>query len=675
MLSFVPAVITWLAVLKLLQLSLLPVLRRTLGPCAHGAAWPAAILAFTFASWYCGLARLPIPVALVPFLAAIGYGLYRGWYTRDLVREGLPWDLLILVCFVFMLGIRSANPTITYGERFMEHGFLASVMRTPIVPPPDPWFAGGTLTVYYYLGYWMLGALGIVTGIPSTIVFNLASPTIFAFSAATLLAIGTLLLDRFRWLPLIILLLPNPSFFALAATGATMASVLWDSTRTIPNTITEFPLFTFLWGDIHPHFLGMFVQLLLILLVAIALLRWRALGREGRLVVILLSALCLGTMPPMNTWDVLFYAPLVLAAGALLWYRRRHAVPSWHGIHGIPDAPWAYLVLVPVLAVLVYLPYYPMMESAGVEGAGIVPLPTAPLQFLLVNGFLLALVIIPLLPDVRKRPLLLGAPLTVALAGYPAAACAILPLVYLAARRRFEPAEVCAIFGLILITVCEFLFLKDHMGPVYYRMNTVFKFYFAAWLLLGIAGTVMAGRLIAARVQKEFVPVRLRTPLIAVVAVAFVLAPLVIPTSFWWQSERTLDGLAYLDTYNPDEAAAVQYLRSLQKNPGIIEAVKDDFGYTSRISSFTGIPTILGWPFHEILWRGDRGGWFGIRTGDVKAIYEDPDRTVSLMRKYNISLLYVGPEEERIYQVHQPAPGLTEVFAQGQVRIYQISSP
>jgi len=59
----------------------------------------------------------------------------------------------------------------------------------------------------------------------------------------------------------------------------------------------------------------------------------------------------------------------------------------------------------------------------------------------------------------------------------------------------------------------------------------------------------------------------------------------------------------------------------------------------------------------------------------VKAIYEDPDRTVSLMQKYNISLLYVGPEEERIYQLHQPAPGLTVVFEQGRVRIYQISSP
>ena len=57
----------------------------------------------------------------------------------------------------------------------------------------------------------MLGCLAIVSGVPSNIAFNLSLPTVFALSAVSLYAIGTLLLDRFRWLPLVTLVLPNPA--------------------------------------------------------------------------------------------------------------------------------------------------------------------------------------------------------------------------------------------------------------------------------------------------------------------------------------------------------------------------------------------------------------------------------------------------------------------------------
>ena len=66
------------------------------------------------------------------------------------------------------------------------------------------------MNVYYYLGYWIFGCLGIVSGVPSTVVFNLALPTVLGIAAVTLYAIGTLLLDRFRWLPLLDLFPPEP---------------------------------------------------------------------------------------------------------------------------------------------------------------------------------------------------------------------------------------------------------------------------------------------------------------------------------------------------------------------------------------------------------------------------------------------------------------------------------
>ncbi len=70
-------VASWLAVLTLLQVSLYPSLRRTFGTFAFPAAFPASVLLFTLVSWYCGIAQLPVHLALLPFLILIGYHLYR----------------------------------------------------------------------------------------------------------------------------------------------------------------------------------------------------------------------------------------------------------------------------------------------------------------------------------------------------------------------------------------------------------------------------------------------------------------------------------------------------------------------------------------------------------------------------------------------------------------------
>jgi uncharacterized membrane protein len=70
---------------------------------------------------------------------------------------------------------------------------------------------------------------------------------------------------------------------------------------------------------------------------------------------------------------------------------------------------------------------------------------------------------------------------------------------------------------------------------------------------------------------------------------------------------HTLDGMAYLDTSHPSDAEAIAWLRNLEGNIIIVEAVGGDYTYSARVSSFTGIPVIIGWPFHEYMWRNDTG--------------------------------------------------------------------
>ncbi len=328
------SVISWLLVLTLIQISFYPSLKKTFKTFAFPVSFSASLLDFTILSWYCGLFHLPVQLALLPFLALFVYHIWHHDYSIDELKKEWRWETVFLICFFLMLDVRFVNPTISYAEKFMDHAFLASVIRNPVVPPLDPWFAGGTLNVYYYLGYWMFGCLAIVSGVPSNIAFNLALPTVFGIAAVNVYAIGTLVLKRFRWFPLIVLFIPNPSFVYQIAQGKAMNTVLWDSTRTITNTINEYPLFSFIWGDVHAHVVSIFNQVFLIFLLLFAYQRWESLENRGKWIVCIFCALSLGSMPLFNTWDVLIYAPITLVFGALILWRCRKKTQQffvmWH---------------------------------------------------------------------------------------------------------------------------------------------------------------------------------------------------------------------------------------------------------------------------------------------------------------------------------------------------------
>ena len=69
------SVISWLAVLTLLQLSVYPSLKKTFGTFAFPVSFSASLLTFTIISWYCGLLRIPVQIAVLPFLALFCYHL------------------------------------------------------------------------------------------------------------------------------------------------------------------------------------------------------------------------------------------------------------------------------------------------------------------------------------------------------------------------------------------------------------------------------------------------------------------------------------------------------------------------------------------------------------------------------------------------------------------------
>jgi YYY domain-containing protein len=547
----------------------------------------------------------------------------------------------------------------------------------------------------------MIASLGLNAGIPSNFVFNLALPTIAAVVAVNLYGVGHLLLSRFRLLPVLFLFLINPAFLQLTISGTEWSKLLWDSTRVIDGTINEYPLFSFIFGDVHAHVLGFIPQSTLILLITLALISFNRMNPVQRLMVILTTALALGSIPPTNTWDIFIYAPLIIVVGILLFGKELKSVTGISGdlssllgrigglcqqirvtppgnvlsryFSGMRSAV-CYTILVPLLGILCYLPFYLMMNAEGIQAIHIVPFPSSVSQFLLVNGIFLGILSLSLIPTLRKNPWIFLITLPLLATGYYAAAIAMVLLGAVIVRRD-GAADLMAGVGLLILVFCEILYLQDSMGEQYFRMNTVFKFYIAAWFLFSCSSAYMLGQMLLL-IQKKCAWVgKVIDGSIAVLLFLLLLLPVIVTLSHAGPYTPTLDGLAWLTVSHPEDHAAISWLREQKGNITLVEAEGGDFVYYSRVSAMTGIPTLIGWPFHETLWRKNNPpGWYAQRTTVVRTIYEDPSWCLKLMKMFGINLLYVGPAEHERYNVTLPSKGLEPVYSQDAVTIYKMSS-
>jgi uncharacterized membrane protein len=226
--------------------------------------------------------------------------------------------------------------------------------------------------------------------------------------------------------------------------------------------------------------------------------------------------------------------------------------------------------------------------------------------------------------------------------------------------------------GGLLILGPEFLYLRDNFV---YRINTVFKFYFQAWLLLSLAAA-FAVAVMSSQLRG------LASALYMVAIVIIIGAGLVYPVfslpsktdqfKFARPEARTLDGAAYLANTMPDDYQAIQFLQQL--DPGVVaEAVGGQYSEYARVSTFTGFPTVLGWPGHEGQWRDH--ALQGSREQDIEMLYTTNDwaATQAIIDRYGIRYIYIGNLERSAYQVNEEKFNrfLRPIYQQGSVTIYE----
>jgi YYY domain-containing protein len=688
-------------------------------------------------------------------LAALGLALLSAFLGRDAFRPApgraslLDWlrshgslvvlgEVLFLVVFAGWALVRAQDPAADHTERPMDLLFITAIHVSPDFPPRDPWLAGHPIS-YYYLGHWLLNSLGLLAGQPPAVAFNLGQACWLALlvSGCFGLSFNLAALDRpaSRKAAVACGLLaataiplagnPQGTLDTLQRAGLRLTTLAqgraaynfsppgepwwwWRASRVLEDrdasgghveVIDEFPAFSYVVGDAHPHLLAMPFVILALALALGAHRAWRDGGLGGAGAAGAAAAvLALGALPATNAWDFPTQWLVLVLAGGLGLHREGVARARSLGRAAFWGAALA------GTSVLVSLPYL-LTAQSQVQGLELSGHPTPPFQlglmlgpFLLGAGILLAIAIRELRAPFRRlgvgagvgmglaalvlvasgdgRAVLSDPPWTALfLAALLGVACALLVEAQSAAPRPSLPFVLllCAV-GLFLLLVPELLYVKDGFGT---RMNTVFKLYYQAWLLLGLA-TCYA--IAAAWSGPRGLRLASRGALALVLSgLAYTIAAVGSVTGGFGSPAPSLDALAYLRDAAPDEGAARLWVLAhtppravVLQAKGRSYAAEDD-----RISVGTGRATLLGWEGHELQWRGQAFGTMARgRAEALETVYRLAGAEVLArsLEDWGIEYVFVGPTERRMYGVDAAreelfARVLEEVFAEGNVRI------
>ncbi|MEA3349198.1 MAG: DUF2298 domain-containing protein, partial [Chloroflexota bacterium] len=650
-------------------------------------------------------------------------GLLDEWQRKRkyfLIVEGL-----FLAFFIVGLLIRFGNPDLWHpwkgGEKPMDFSYFNAVLKSTTFPPYDPWFARGYINYYYY-GFMVVGVLVKFLGIVPSFAYNLILPTLFAMIAMGAFSIvwnlggrnrdddGLLSAGMTRSRQLIsaiggafgMAVLGNLGVMRMIFTGYqqiavssaklaeaglirkfiwTIAGMIksltgiplpyrmdewyWNPSRVIGaehgSPITEFPFFTFLYGDLHAHLIALPIALFgLAWMLSLSLRRganrWRPLQI---LISLFLGALAVGALFPTNTWD--YYTYLILGCVGIIyaflhWQRDADGLQSaWKTVQPLLWTLGSIGVFV-LLSICLYQPYrhwygqgYNQIDIwSGTH--------TPSLDYLTHWGLFLFLIVtwmfsesidwmahtpVSALRKLEKHSILIIGALIILVTlmaalgvGFELGGEAVeniplglgvhivwwlLPLAAWAGVLLLRPGQpeakraVLFLIGtaLVLTLAVEVIVLRGDLG----RMNTVFKFYLQAWTLLAISAAAALGWLLGF-IRRWDPRWRLVWQIVSICLIAgAALYPLMgsfakIEDRMAADAPHTLDGMTYMQhaTYvdegaeldlSQDYDAIIWMQENVAGSPVIVEANQVEYHWGTRYTIYTGLPGVLGWNWHQ----------------------------------------------------------------------------
>ena len=730
----------------------------------YAVAKPFGLLVIGFVFWILGSAFVLTNnaggIVWVVLMVGAASG-YFAWRRRDEILNFLrrKWPLLLfiealfIVAFVIAAYLRSFTPDIAGTEKPMDFAFLNASTISEHFAPNDPWLSGHTIS-YYYGGYFLVAMTGKLANVSTSIGYNLGlamiaalavvgafglvynlvsmyeeragrktrflgSPLVFGIAAAVLLTVMANLEGLLEFLAAHGV--GGGGFWnwvdikGLTSAGNTTTTWYptqnwwwWRAARivtpTAPETITEFPFFSFLLGDLHPHVMAIPFGLLGIAAAVRLLQEDEMLDLSfwaGHQLLLVALAILVGGLSFLNTWDLpTFFFLLVVAALVRNFLLRKR----WDWTLLKQTAGFA--VPLGIASVLAYIPYHKAFIPAfgfASQANGIAPVEgngTLPFHALVFWGPL-AVLVIPFaaqrfVASLKQRQwhsdewlaalpgaavvgfwLLwvlargdLGSAISDRGSAWLTAVILVAALTLLVGTLRREIESLAAGEGSLAVVVAllagslaallvlgaEFYFIKDVFNN---RMNTVFKLYYQAWLLLAMSGGFALYYMATHWLPRKTASLGWRYAW-GGAAVVILAAGLAYPVGATFARTedfglpRTLDGLAFAKQQG--DYLAAQWLSDNARPADVIietvgnQSIGYEWGSTGRISSWTGLSTVYGWPGHEVQWRGGDSLTVG-RLEDVNTLYQTADtaEVQRIVAKYGIKYIVVGLLERQAY--------------------------
>jgi len=579
-------------------------------------------------------------------------------------------EVVFLISLIFLTFIRGQEPSIRGLEKFMDFGFINSILRSKYFPPLDMWLSSDLIKPkgypinYYYFGHLTGAVLIKLSNIKPAIGYNLILATIFAqgitlafsfcanliyffnkkISSLFLLVygmLGTFLINFGGNLHTIYLFTtgypndnPIPFWQILSRYNPTK---YWypNATRFIPFTIHEFPSYSYVVADLHGHVFDIpFVLLTLALLFSFVV---KMFNNENKTKphnskFLILNSILLGFMAAIHYMTNAFDGPIYILLSLLFLLV----------IFGFSIK----LVLPTLLLIFSFFIFslpFSVNFNPFVSGIGVNCSP----DFLVNIG--------KIGPFLFEKNNCQVSPFWMLFILWGFFWISLLILFIIKRRQKIISAVdyfvfILFLFGIFLVLIPEFFYIKD-IYPAHFRANTMFKLGYQSFIIMGAASTYVFFQIKI--LKNKFIKTALSLIFISLfILISFY--PFFSFPSYYGNMDKPveLDGSLWLKNFYPEDKEIIDYLnKNVSDQPVILEAQGDSYTDYERISAYTGLPTVAGWWVHEWLWRGS-SNVVGSKIPDVVNLYESDDLalTKNLINKYKIKYVIVSKMEKDKYK-------------------------
>jgi uncharacterized membrane protein len=608
-----------------------------------------------------GLTVLSLLVSLAIFF------LFRNSRPKPTKSEYLVLGIFLFSVFAVYQACLLWPDFIAMGERLRDYAVLSSVRQSPIIPR-EPWMEGSPLN--YYIFWYRYGAtLGTVLNLPVWTMYHLLQ----AITLSIYFVAVSLIFLRIANFSLL------GSFFSglLITFGSNISGVIhaftqneswWGPSRVVGGAINEFPAWSFLLGDLHPHYLNL-PAIPLFLLVSFYL--WN----QNKILALLFTfALVPLFMYGANAWEV----PICLIINGSIFVMLV-AEPGFLKNINLDQKTSIWLFILAFALLATYL------QGAHINTLGdsfdLVRDPikrTQTLEAFLHWGLPLGIYAVWALfsrKELLQRILIAGLALvSLTLQEIAPFLTLILALLIIedtndnSINKRFiKGIELSSIF---LILLGEIVFMNDAYGGEHERMNTIFKIYSSIWATVHIGAFYRLSQLpIKGWILKS----------LAIVCGAALLSFTIFTSTLRYQKETLIEprsqGLSAVEREFPGAGKAIQALEKLERGT-VIEAQGNAYSYTSFVCTLSGNSCFLGWANHIglLLKKHDE---VRRREDFTKEIYSGTLSCELIRQKLkseNIKYLVYGTLEKRNYPGEKDFGCLEMIINEGDYQIYKTES-